>query len=95
MLGSHDGENFTLYRSRTVLDSVDNVKVENVKPGVNLVAHESRGLLNEAFNLTVFFGDYDTVAAGLFHTSDYDSSLFAMASVEIYKLVKRILANHI
>ena len=92
---SHDGENFTLDRSWTILDSIDHIKGEDVETRVDLVADVDLGLLDKAFDLTVLLGNDDSIARRVLDLGHHNSSLLAVALVVADELVKRVLANHI
>lgn len=95
LLVGHDWENFALDRSRTILDSINHIKGEDIEARINLVADEDLRLLDKALDLATFLRDDDSVACRVFHLGHHNGSLFAVALVELDELVKRVLANHI
>ena len=95
LLAGHERENFAFNRGWTILDAVNKVHVEQVKPRINLVADKNCWLLNKSLNLAILLGYNDSVASGVFNFSNHDSALSAMVLVEGYQLVKWVLANYI
>ena len=57
----HDREDLTLDGGGSVLDAVDNINVEQVESGVDLVADEDLGLLDESLDLSVLSCDKSNV----------------------------------
>ena len=95
LLAGHDGEYFPLNRGRSVLNPIDDLQVEDVKAGIDLVADERSRLFDEALNLPVFFGHHHAVARGVLDASHHDRALAAVALVVGHKLVQRVLADDI
>ena len=69
--------------------------MEKVKASVDLVAHESSWLFDEAVDLTIFLSNNDAVLAGVLDSSHDDGALLAVVLVEFNEFVQWVLANNI
>jgi hypothetical protein len=76
------GEDLPLDGSRSILNSVNDRRVEKVKSSVDLVRHESRWLLNKLLNLSVFLAHDHAVLGRVLDGSSHDCSLLAVILVE-------------
>ena len=94
-LACHFWENLSLDRARLLGNSWNHVGVEKVKASVDLVAHESSWLFDEAVDLTIFLGNNDAVLAGVLDSSHDDGALLAVVLVEFNEFVQWVLANNI
>ena len=91
----HFWENLSLDRARLLGNSWNHVGVEKVKASVDLVAHESSWLFDEAVDLTIFLGNNDAVLAGVLDSSHDDGALLAVVLMEFNEFVQWVLANNI
>lgn len=79
------------------LNALEHRGVENVDTGVDAVAHELDGLLDEAVDAGRVIGlvNNDTVFAGLLDLGDDNCSLLAVVLVEVCQLLEWVFANNI
>jgi hypothetical protein len=91
------GEGLLLDRSGAELDAVQNAGVEDVDTGVDTVADELDGLLDEAVNSRGVAGlvHNDTVLGRLLHLCDNNGAFFAVLLVELGELGKGVFAGDV
>lgn len=78
-----DGEDLLLNRSRLELDPVENGRVEEVDAGIDSVADELDGLLDESVDDgRVGLLDNDTVGRGLGNLGHHDGTLASVSAME-------------
>lgn len=91
------GESLLLNGCRAELDALEHAGVHDVDTGVDAVADELDGLLDE----TVDFGgvarlvDYDTVFGGLFDLCDDNGAFVAVLLVELGELLEGVVAGDV
>ena len=91
------GEGLLLDRSGAELDAVQNAGVEDVDTGVDTVADELDGLLDETVDSRGVAGlvHNDTVLGRLLHLCDNDGAFFAVLLVELGELSKGVFAGNV
>ena len=94
-LTSHDWENLSLDRRRSILDAINHVETEEVKTSVDFVAYEGLRLLDKALDLTVLLSDDNTVARRVLDLGHHNSALLTVAPVVLNELLKWVFADHI
>lgn len=96
-ISNHGGEGLLLDRGGAQVDAVEDGCVEDVETGVNTVADELDGLLNESVDTRGVAGlvDNNTVLGGLFDLGDTDSTLIAVRLVEGNQLLEWVFAGDI
>ena len=88
------GESLLLDRGRAELNALEHAGVHNVDTGVDAVAHEFHGLLDEAVDargLARLVHD-DTVLGRLLDLCDDDGALIAVCLVEVGELLEGVVA---
>lgn len=88
------GESLLLDRGRAELNALEHAGVHDVDTGVDAVADELDGLLDETVNLggVARLVDYDTVLGRLLDLCDDNSSLVAVLLVELGELLEGVVA---
>ena len=88
------GESLLLDRGRAELNALEHAGVQNVDTGVDAVADELDGLLDETVNLggVARLVDYDTVLGRLLDLCDNNGSLVAVLLVELGELLEGVVA---
>lgn len=97
-VADNGGEGLLLDRGRAVLlDAAEDRSVEHVDTGIDAVADELDGLLDEAVDAggVVRLVDDDTVLGGLLNLGDNNSALLAVSLVEVGKLLEGEFAGDI
>ena len=91
------GEGLLFDGGRAKLNALENTGVQNVDTGVDAVANEFDGFLDEAVDAGGMVGlvDDDTVLGGLVDLGDDDGALFTVAFVEVGELLEGVVANNI
>ena len=94
---NHGGERFLLDRGRAELNAVEHRCVEDINTGINAVADELDGLLDEAVDAGGVVGlvNNDTVLGRLLHLGHNNSALVAVRLVESGKLLEGVFAGDI
>lgn len=93
----HGGEGLLLNRSRAKLDTVENGGVEDVETGVDTVANELDGLLDESVDQRAVsrLVDNDTVLGRLLNLGDDNGTLVTVVLVEGQKVLEGEVADNI
>lgn len=93
----HGGEGLLLDGSRAELDTVEDGGVEDVHAGVDAVADELDGLLDESVDQRAVAGlvDNDTILGGLLDLGDDDGTLVSVASVEGQEVLEGVVADDV
>lgn len=96
-VSDHGRESLLLDGSRAQVDAVQDGRVEDVETGVDTVADELDGLLDESVDARRVGGlvDDDTILGGLFDLGDTDGALVAVGLVESSQLLEGVLAGDI
>lgn len=91
------GEGLLLDGGGAQLNALEDAGVQDVDTGVDAVADELDGFLDEAVDARGVIGlvHDDTVLGGLVHLGDDDGALFAVAAVECGQLLERIVADDV
>jgi hypothetical protein len=91
------GECLLLDGGGAQLDAVEDAGVHDVNTGVDTVANELDGLLDEAVNAggVVRLVNDDTVLGGLVNLGDDDGTLLTVGAVELGELLEGVVANDI
>ena len=93
----HGGEGLLLDRSRAKLDTVEDGGVEDVETGIDTVANELDGLLDESVNQRAVSGlvDNNTILGRLLDLGNNDGALVTVVLVEGQKILEREVADNI
>lgn len=91
----HGGKNFSFNRGWSILYPTDDVKVEEVETGIDLVADEDLRLLDEALYLAIFLGNDNAITTWVLYLCYDDGALLSMRPVEINQLRQWVLADDI
>lgn len=97
VVGNHGGEGLLLDGCGAKLNALQDGGVEDVHAGVDTVADELDGLLDEAVDARWVVGlvDNDTVLGRLLHLGDNDGTLIAVALVVLEELLEGIVADDV
>ena len=95
ILSSHLREYFTLNRRGLQLNPVNNVHIQQIQTGINMVADICLRLLHELLDLSIFLGHNDTILGRVFDCGCEDSAALAMCLVELYELGEGVVADDI
>lgn len=97
VVADHGREGLLLDGGRAKLDALKNGGVENVHAGIDTVADELDGLLNESVDTggVVWLVDNHTVLGGFFDLCDNNGALVSVAAVELEEVGERVVANYI
>lgn len=97
VVSNHGGEGLLLNRSGAKLNAVQDGGIEDVHAGIDTVADELDGLLDEAVDARGMVGlvDNNTILGRLLHLGDHNGTLIAVALVEIQQLLEGIVADDI
>jgi len=87
VLSCHYGEDFPLNRGGAIFNAVNHIQTEQVESSVDLIADESRWLLNESLDLAILPSDNDTVACGVLDFGHHNGALLAVTLVESDELI--------
>jgi len=90
-------ESLLLDGCRAQLDALEHARVHDVDTGIDAVADELDGLLDESVDLGGVTGlvDYDTVFGGLFDLGDDDGAFVAVLLVELGELLEGVVAGDV
>lgn len=96
-VSNHGRESLLLDRSRAQLNAVENRSVQDIKAGVDAVADELDGLLDESVDARRMAGlvDNDTILGGLFDLGDTDCALVTVCLVEGSQLLEGVFAGNV
>lgn len=91
------GEGLLLDGGWSELDALQHARIENVDAGVNAVADELDGLLDETVDAArvSFLMDDDAVLGRLLNLCDDDCALLAMRFMELGQLLERVFADDV
>jgi hypothetical protein len=91
------GESLLLDGCGAELDALEDAGVQDVDTGVDAIAHELDGFLDEAVNATGVIGlvDYDTIFGRFFDFGDDDCALLPVGLVEFGELLEGVFADDV
>lgn len=94
---THRGEGFLLNGCRSQINAAQDAGVQNVDTGVDAVAHELDGLLDETIDsrgVSRLVYD-DTILGRLLHLGNNDCAFISVVLVECSKLLERVFAGDV
>ena len=96
-IANDSGEGLLLDRGRAQLDALQHRRVQDVDTGIDAVADELDGLLDEAVDarLVAWLVHYDAVLGGLLDFGDDDGAFLPVLSVEVGELGEGIVADDV
>lgn len=91
----HLREDLLLDHAESLRDSIEYRQVEQIDTSVDLVADEVVGLLNEGVHSAGLIRDDDSESAWVFDCCKNDRALSAVLLVELFELLKRVVADDV
>jgi hypothetical protein len=91
----HGWKDFALYRSWSEWNPFQNVGIEQVHAGIDLIRHELSRFLHEALNHSLLVCHYYTVATWVFHFCDNQRAFTTMTLVEFDHFGEWVVTNNV